>query len=213
MTINKNKNLRKLNLHLCDPSWFVDGELPYIDKVDIQIPSTLVSFSDSFKTKSLDAGVHFFQDDVLYERIWNQPEKYINHLKKFQVVLSPDFSIYRDVPTPLKVWNLYRNRFLSRYWQENGINVIPTIQIGDYAFNRYSLIGIPKNSTLAISTVGSIRSKVLRASLQAGIDYVITKLSPSQIVVYGDNTHFNFHKIQTVSYESFRIPASKCAKP
>ena len=43
-------------------------------------------------------GVHFFIDDYQFERLWNDPEKYIEKLKQYAVVATPDFSPYGDMP-------------------------------------------------------------------------------------------------------------------
>lgn len=37
-------------------------------------------------------GVHFFVDDYQFQRVWNQPDKYIPLLQKFGAVCAPDFS-------------------------------------------------------------------------------------------------------------------------
>lgn len=39
-------------------------------------------------------GVHFFVDDYQFQRVWNQPDKYIPLLRKFGAVCAPDFSMY-----------------------------------------------------------------------------------------------------------------------
>lgn len=41
--------------------------------------------------------VHFFIDDYQFERVWNDPEKYLDKLSKYAVVASPDFSPYGDM--------------------------------------------------------------------------------------------------------------------
>ena len=37
-------------------------------------------------------GVHFFLDDYQFIRVWSQPDVYLNMLRKFQAVCTPDFS-------------------------------------------------------------------------------------------------------------------------
>ena len=48
-------------------------------------------------------GVHFFIDDYLFERCWNDPDRYAKLLSEFQAVLSPDFSMFTDYP-PAVQW-------------------------------------------------------------------------------------------------------------
>lgn len=47
-------------------------------------------------------GIHFFIDDYQFQRVWNQPDRYIAPLKRFQCVLTPDFSTYMDMPEATK---------------------------------------------------------------------------------------------------------------
>jgi len=42
--------------------------------------------------------VHFFVDDYQFERLWRNPERYVDRLKKYACVLTPDFSPYADMP-------------------------------------------------------------------------------------------------------------------
>lgn len=44
---------------------------------------------------------HFFIDDYQFERVWTNPERYIGSLSGFDCVLTPDFSLYMDMPTPM----------------------------------------------------------------------------------------------------------------
>lgn len=46
------------------------------------------------------AGVHFFLDDYQFERFWRQPQRYLDALAKFPMVLGPTFSLYTDFPGP-----------------------------------------------------------------------------------------------------------------
>ena len=86
-----------------------DLEIPCIEAED-QLPTRLIPFSKAFGSKDYDAWVHFYEDDVGFERLWNQPNKYMPILKKYAGVISPDFSVYRDMPLVMQQWNIYRSR-------------------------------------------------------------------------------------------------------
>ena len=53
-------------------------------------------------------GVHFFEDDYKFERIWTSPDRYGSMLTKFSYILGPDFSQYIDFPLALQIYNHYR---------------------------------------------------------------------------------------------------------
>lgn len=131
-------------------------------------------------------GVHFFLHDYQFERVWKYPDRYVDILKKFAFVMSPDFSPYADMPKALKIYNVYRNRWCGKFWQENGVRVIPTVTWSDADSLKYCLDGIPKNSTIAISSMGEGRW-ARWSQLKKAWPYVIGTLQPKQILLYGKN--------------------------
>lgn len=131
-------------------------------------------------------GVHFFLHDYQFERVWKYPDRYIDVLKKFAFVLSPDFSPYADMPKALKVYNVYRNRWCGRFWQEYGIKVIPTVTWSSQDTLEYCMDGIPKYSTIAISTMGEGRWANW-SQLRKNWDYIMQILEPETVLLYGKN--------------------------
>lgn len=129
---------------------------------------------------------HFFLYDYEFECIWRYPDRYTEMLKKFDFVLSPDFSPYSDMPKCLQIYNVYRNRWCGRYWQENGIKVIPTVTWSSIETLEFALCGIPKQSTIAISTMGEGRWANWQ-SLKENWRYVVETLEPKTILLYGKN--------------------------
>ena len=145
----------------------------------------LQGFNYALKEKNpQNIGVHFFLHDYQFERVWNYPDRYTEVLSKFAFVLSPDFSPYSDMPRALKIYNVYRNRWCARYWQEFGIKVIPTITWSDEDSLSYCLNGVSKHSTIAISTMGEGRWANW-ISLRTHWQYVINTLEPDTILLYG----------------------------
>ncbi len=204
-------NIRHLNLHLCRPDCWAENELPFIDRIEVSPPVRLISFKECKKSSDFEAGVHFYIDDADFEQVWSRPERYVNLLSKFACVIMPDFSVYNDVAVPVQHWNLYRSRILGMFWQKQGVKVVPTIPFASYEFDCYATIGLPKDSVIAVSTVGATRTRDQRVSFQAGIDVVWSHLHPKTIFVYGDASKFSFHQMQVYSYEPFKIPAKKCS--
>ena len=129
-------------------------------------------------------GVHFFLHDYQFERVWKYPDRYVEVLKKFAYVLSPDFSPYEDMPKALQIYNLYRNRWCGRYWQEHGIKVIPTFTMGSTDLFKTFCTGIPKHSTIAVSTMGEGRWGKFRG-LFSWWDVVLYELEPETVLLYG----------------------------
>ena len=150
-------------------------EMPCIKSTDA-IPNKLTVFSKAIRSKDFNSFVHFFEDDVEFERIWNAPNRYLPILRKFDGVITPDFSIYRDMPLVMQEWNTYRNRAIGHWLQENGITVIPNIRFSDERSYAFCCDGISKGGTIAVggltdaskSTLSEyILKKVLTKSLKS----------------------------------------------
>lgn len=100
----------------------VDGkfQMPIIEKQIFNAPKTLSSFTNVINTANeadKQCGVHFFSDDYKFERIWNAPDEYIQKLTSFECALTPDFSLYIDMPMAMKIWNVYRSRLIGQMMQ------------------------------------------------------------------------------------------------
>lgn len=129
--------------------------------------------------------VHFFVDDYQFNRLWTNPDAYIDMLSKFKYVLSPDFSPYADFPKAVQVFNHFRKHWIGAYLQENGINVIPTITWSYSPSYDFCFDGEPENSVVAISSVGCMKSKDDRQMFIDGYIEMVNKLHPTTIIFYG----------------------------
>lgn len=162
-----------------------DLELPVIRILKEESPKSLVRFSEIFTSDDFDAYVHFYEDDCKFERIWRNPKRYIERLKKFKSVISPDFSIYRDMPLVMQYWNIFRSRAIAVWLINNGINVIPNIRTGDERTFQVACEGIERNSIIAIGSHGCIKCKDDREYFVKSLEYIINTLTPKIIILYG----------------------------
>ena len=130
--------------------------------------------------------VHFFIDDYQFERVWNNPDKYIEKLKKYVCVASPDFSPYGDMPLCLQIYNHYRKHWVARYFQENGITVIPTIRCStDKRSMSWYLDGEPEESIVIISSMWATTSEEMKQAFLKEFKKMKNKLNPTKVFVYG----------------------------
>lgn len=184
MRTQQDRTIKGYNLHIFDAYDCDDGGWPMLAPVDA-MPKGLVTFEVATAGKHPDAFCHFFIDDYRFERLWNQPERYIDTLRKYDGVLSPDFSMYTDMPLPIQVWNSYRSKALARYWQREGITVIPTLCWSDERSYDFAFRGIPQRSTVAVSTVGVVRNRESMRLFKQGLREAITQLYPQRVLWYG----------------------------
>lgn len=159
-------------------------EMPCI-KAEDAVPKDVITFSKAVRSKEYDNFVHFYEDDVNFERIWNNPNRYLPILKKFGGVISHDFSLYRDMPLVMQQWNTYRSRAIGHWLQENGITVIPNIRFADERSFAFCCDGISRESTIAVGSHGCVKGCIDRMYFKKGMEYVVHKLEPKCIIVYG----------------------------
>ena len=133
---------------------------------------------------------------VNLKKIWRNPKRYLERLKKFKGVISPDFSIYRDMPLIMQYWNIFRSRTIATWLKDNGINVIPNVRTGDERTFEIACEGIEKNSIIAIGSHGCVKSKVDREFFQKGLEYIVNSLSPKIIILYGAKPDSIFNKYE-----------------
>lgn len=153
-------------------------------KTTSSVATEAIPFDKASKATNKKQWVHFYIDDYRFERFWANPNKYLNMLKQFNGIIGPDFSMYTKMPLSMQIWNTYRNRALSFWLQDNGIDVIPNIVWGLENSYDFCFDGIPNNGTVAISTNGCIKDKVNRYYFKKGLGKMIELVQPKTIVVY-----------------------------
>lgn len=175
--------------------------IPTLEFVD-HIPSNLQGFNYVLNKPNYSAGVHFFLDDYQFERIWKRPDLYIEKLADFDCVLTPDFSLYTDMPLAMQLWNVYRSRLIGQIMQNWGYTVIPTVSWSIPESYDFCFAGLPKHSTVAISTVGIKQRKDRLDLWKAGVDTMIEKIAPKRILVYGGEVDYDYKGIEVVYFKN-----------
>lgn len=130
-------------------------------------------------------GVHFFVDDYQFDRVWKNPDAYLDKLSRFQAVCTPDFSPYADFPKAIQLYNHYRKHWLGAYWQSHGIKVIPTITWSDPSTLEWCFDGEPVGSVVAMSSVGMFKTAEYKEWLLVGYKAMMRKLHPIRIIWKG----------------------------
>lgn len=132
---------------------------------------------------------HFYYDDYKFISAWREPDKYIERLRRFKAVVSPDFSLYTDFPRALQILSCYRRQWCGAFWQSQGLDVIPDVVWGDEESFAYCFDGIPKGGTVAVSSVGVKNDEEWNNKegdmFRAGFDEMKKRLEPTTIIWYG----------------------------
>ncbi len=168
------------------------------------IPDWLVAYRTRVRSPKFDfsrAAVHFFLDDYRFETVWARPRRALEHLSKYQILLTPDFSLYSDWPLVMQQWNVYRSRWCGRYWQELGYAVIPTVSWSTPDSFAFCFNGLPQNSVVAVSAMGvNLGEAVQRRRFTAGFQEMITRLTPTMVLTYGPLPDDAYELASVVSY-------------
>ncbi len=137
--------------------------------------------------KNTDRMVHFFLYDYKFERVWKEPDRDIERLRRYRAVLSPDFSMYLEMNRTMQLYNTFRNRWCGAYFADRGMRVIPTVNWGDESTFDFCFLGIPRGSTVAVSTY-MVSEHDNRADQKEfflkGYREMLSRIEPERILCY-----------------------------
>jgi len=159
-------------------------DLPLVRRQDFDLTDLkLLRFSSVVRgdERDLDATVHFFEDDERFDEVWKNPAAYLDELKRYKQLLSPDFSLYTDMPLVLQLINTYRSRWCGAYWQSQGLTVAPSIAWSDKRSFSFCFDGIDQGSVVAVSTLGCRDVKEL---FMAGFEKMCEIIEPATVICY-----------------------------
>ncbi|MDO5341302.1 MAG: DUF4417 domain-containing protein [Bacteroidia bacterium] len=204
-TLHKQTRKTDLNLELIPDRLSGKYDIPDISSGYSQPPGNMLPFNMAKSCRDADSAVHFFVDDYQFERVWRSPARYAELLRPFRCVLSPDFSLYTDMPLAMKIWNVYRSRLIGSFWQKQGLNVIPTLQWAEPRTFDFCFSGIEPGGMVAVSTLGAAKHRVSKCFWQAGMSEAVKRLHPKTILVYGEPISFDFDDIDVFFYSNQTI--------
>lgn len=176
-------------------------QMPVLEKCTY-IPDDLIGFNYMLSSKNKNVGIHCFVDDYQFERLWNNPYKYIDKILEYDVFLTPDFSLYMDMPMAMKIWNVYRSRLIGQFLQNAGMDVIPTISWAEAETFDFCFDGIEQGSVVAVSTIGVKNSECAMQIWRQGMDEMIKRINPSAILVYGGKVDYDYQGIDVHYYDN-----------
>lgn len=176
-------------------------QMPVIEPED-HIPEDLIGFNYALTSSNKESGIHFYIDDYQFERVWNQPHLYLEKISEYDCMLTPDFSLYQEMPIAMKIWNTYRSRLIGQLAQRRGIIVIPTVSWCEKETFTFCFDGLPKRSTLSISTIGVKQDDYNFELWKNGVDEMIKRLKPKTLLIYGGEVDYDYGNIKTIYYEN-----------
>lgn len=84
---------------------------------------------------------HFYTDDYRFEALWTDPSGVVN--SECNAAVEPNFSTSEQMPEVVGWYQIYRKRWLARYWQSHGIPVFVDLNVAP-RFYYANLLGVPR---------------------------------------------------------------------
>ena len=205
---------------------FSINDIPYCPTTIESLPNDLITWNEAVtiyrKQVTKNACFHYnayvcwYADDYRFDGkvggIWNRYDYVLRVLKHFDGAITPDFSTFQDFPDPIKRYNTYRMRAYGYWLVKNGINVINNARWGTWETYFYCFDGLPKNSIIAIGTVGGSPRKLEdRERFETGLFELVSRLEPHTIIVYGSANYPCFEVVKKAGIRVITY-SSKTAK-
>lgn len=129
--------------------------------------------------------LHFYIDDYRFEAAWSSPERLLPRVMAVGAALTPDFSVWRDIPRAAQIWNTYRSRWCGAFWQAHGVEVIPTVGWGAPDTFDFCFDGIPEGSIVSVSDMGMKNNELDKVLFREGMRELVARTQPRLILAYG----------------------------
>lgn len=181
-------------------SWLVEAadfdsllEIPKMTQPKhMEMPENLIPFSKMKYSKQYSEYIHFYEHDMVFRNFLQNPDRFIEQIYRFPGIITPDCSLYRDMPLVLQMTNTYMSRAVGCYLQEQGMNVYPNVRWGDersytpvFTDTPFAFLGIEKHSIVSVSTYGCIRGKENKKYFHDGFHAMLKYLEPEIVLIHG----------------------------
>ncbi len=165
-------------------------DIPVIEALPegVQLPMSLIPFDKRNQTDDHDQWVHSYLFDFRFRPLVTNTEKYVETMRLFSGFISPDPSLYRDMPLATQIANTYLNRAVGHHMQRMGIPTVANVRWGDQRSFGFAFAGAPHKSTVATSNHGSLRGKDNLYWFERGFDEMACRLEPKRVILHGNLT-------------------------
>ena len=160
-------------------------DMPVLYESPIELDHIAMISFDHLTKKRNNANkiVHFFQEDHTFLRVYELPEKQLSKIASCYAAITPDFSLYADMPRALQINSVFQSRWCGAYWQDNGIKVIPSVSWSTPDSFEFCFDGLPNEAIVVVSTIGC---KKVRKEFMCGYDAMLERIKPRTIICCGE---------------------------
>lgn len=155
-----------------------------------RIPKKLVQFSKCEKeSETQGKAVHFYElDEKFVSCLGNKRKllKKIETFRRYESIILPDFSVYRDFPLAMQIFQVYKSRAVGNFLMQNGIKVIPNIRWGDERTYSFAFDGIEKYGVVSVGVQGAYRDSENERYFEKGFIKMLEAIEPETVLCYGN---------------------------
>lgn len=126
------------------------------------------------------ATYHFYVDDYRFEAIFKDPIKVLTSGVK--ALVEPNLSVYDTTPIAYGLQQIYKKRWISRYFQECGIEIYADLNVS-VKFREYNKMGLPKGYNAFFTRGYAGRLEYLKGELEVARE--VSGLQTPNMLVYG----------------------------
>lgn len=122
----------------------------------------------------------FYVDDYRFEAIWKDPSVVVR--SGCNQIVEPNLSLYDTTPIAYGLQQIYKKRWIARYFQECGIDVYADLNVAS-KFRDYNRMGIPKGYNAFATRGYSDRIEYLKQEIEIARE--ISGKNIPNMIVYG----------------------------
>lgn len=161
-------------------------DFPIIKKQSINVDAIkLLSYTNAklHDSENADKTIHFFTYDWKFDKVYENAEEELKKLSQYKYLLSPDFSLFTNMPLALQIESVFKNRWCGAYWQSEGLKVIPTVSWGDERSFEFCFDGIEEGSVVAVCTY---YRENCEDDFMLGYNEMLKRIKPSTVICYDE---------------------------
>lgn len=92
------------------------------------------------RTREMLGTYHFYTADYKFRALWGKPRQLFASGCKTAVEVN--WSTGEALPRALALWDVYRKRWLARFWQAHGIRIFVDLNVEPW-LQEYNMLGVP----------------------------------------------------------------------
>lgn len=132
--------------------------------------------------------LHFYIDDYRFAAVWNEPSKVVQALP--YAVIEPNFTNSLESPKAYVLYNIFRKRWLSRYWQSQGLRIFVDLNV-PVEFKDINFLGVPKDWRAFATRGYSDRLTAAQLEYESAVEF--TGTTELLFLVYGGGKKVQAH--------------------